>query len=122
MHREDKVKRVVLIRYIFVLFIFPIFAFSACISAPRPFDSEQWKAGNASIRGSMVDDTLSKKLLIGKTKAEISELLGKAEHSSKDWVGYDVVTNSRCYFWNCRLEINFDPESGRVVEDPQVSN
>jgi hypothetical protein len=40
------------------------------------FDSEKWKSGNARDRGKMVYDLRSSKILLGKTRREVDELLG----------------------------------------------
>ena len=72
-------------------------------------------------------------LLIGKSRAEVVELLGKpngygifdgvsvvrdvnCEDPKLDWFGHEVVTISRCYFWECRLNVNFSTDSYRVEE------
>lgn len=54
------------------------------------FDSGAWKAGAPGVRGKMADDLVEKGLLIGKTKAEIEEMLGKPDEESKGALGYFV--------------------------------
>ncbi|HEX8287802.1 MAG TPA: hypothetical protein VF556_07405 [Pyrinomonadaceae bacterium] len=78
--------------------------------------------GGKTVRGSMIEDIRNNKTLQGKTKNEIENLLGKADENSGNWVGYEVVTISRCYFWRCRMEINFDMRTKQVVGDVAVSD
>src|ERR1051325_10035978 len=72
----------------------------------RQFQSAEWKSGNASIRGGMSQDLINRKIVVGKTKDEIQDLLGKPDREQPDWCGYKVITIGRCrYVWECRLEV-----------------
>jgi hypothetical protein len=81
----------------------------------------------------MVQDLIDHGVLNGKSRSEVLELLGEpdycgtsnsaatAEHTKcdnpkVDWFGYKVVTLSRCYFWECRMNVNFSADSYRVEE------
>lgn len=91
-------------------------------SQPQSFDSQKWLSGSKSVRGSMVKDMDARRLLDGKTKAEIEQLLGKPDLRHEDWWGYNVVTISRCYFWNCRMQVSFDPKTGKAIGGVGVSD
>src|SRR6267142_6643140 len=75
----------------------------SCDTPPRKFDSAEWKAGDATTRGSMAQDLIDRKLLIGKSRAEVEGLLGKPDYPDADAHLYKVVTIARCGFWECRL-------------------
>lgn len=94
----------------------------ACSNSPQKFNSEKWKSGGKSVRGSMVEDLKESEILKNKTNSEIEQLLGKADESANDWLGYDVITISRCYIWNCRMEINFDSQTQKTKGDIAVSD
>ena len=87
----------------------------SCDTPSRKFDSAEWKAGDATIRGSMAQDLIDRKLLIGKSMADIESLLGKPDPQFKDAHLYKVVTIARCRFWECRLGVVFDDASGLVT-------
>jgi hypothetical protein len=89
--------------------------------------------GDPSLRGAMVEDLTDRGLLIGKSRTEVVELLGppngcgifdgvsvaqnaNCDDPKVDWFGYRVVTISRCYFWVCRMNVNFRTDSYRVEE------
>jgi len=86
---------------------------SSCSVAPRHFDSRQWNSGNPSSRGAMVQDLIDNGTLLGKSMPAVQQLLGPPDFHDADWYGYKVVTIARCRFWECRLDVKFDP-SGRV--------
>ncbi|SRR6266550_6138150 len=110
-----------------------------CSRTDSKFDSKEWKAGGASYRGTMVQDLTERGLLIGRTRTEVAELLGKPDmcgvsdeggptvvpadcsDEKVDWYGYNVVTIPRCHFWKCYLNVNFGPDTHRV-EDLAVSD
>jgi hypothetical protein len=101
---------------------------------PLPkFEPGRWRSGTKSSRGAMVEDLIAKGLLVGMTRSEVLQILGQpdycgipvasspdiaapAESSDPrvDWFGYKVVTISRCYFWECRMNVNFDHTTYRV--------
>lgn len=94
----------------------------ACGSSPQKFSSEEWKSGGKSVRGNMVEDLKSSGFLKNKTKSEVEQLLGKADEKGDDWLGYEVITISRCYFWKCRMEISFDSQTRKTKGDISVSD
>ncbi|PYT34946.1 MAG: hypothetical protein DMG58_03570 [Acidobacteria bacterium] len=103
-----------------------------CGRTDSKFDSKEWKTGGASYRGAMLPDLTERGLLIGRTRTEVAELLGKPDmcgaangdeptvvpancsDEKVNWYGYNVVTIPRCYFWKCYLNVNFDPGTNRV--------
>lgn len=100
------------------------------------FDARGWKSGNRWSRGAMVQDMIDRNLLIGKSRSEVLDVLGQPDYCAApdsssdstranakcsnpraDWFGYRVVTNARCsYFWECRMNVNFNTTSYRVEE------
>ena len=94
---------------------------AGCAPSPQQFNSQAWKSGGASVRGSMVLDLQARRLLKGKSKVEVEEMLGKPDYSASHWQGFKVVTIPRCNFWVCRMEVYFDEETEKV-EDVAVSD
>lgn len=45
----------------------------------KPFDSQQWKKGDAQTRGTMYFDLFVKRKLTGKSQAEVLDLLGEPD-------------------------------------------
>ncbi len=110
-------------KYSLIILIAVLFVFAdSCTVQTQNFDVEKWKAGSKSVRGSMISDIKSSGILRKKTKLQVEDLLGKADASQKDWLGYKVTTISRCYFWNCLMEINFDPQTKKTIGDIAVSD
>lgn len=97
---------------------------SACSApTPQPFDSKKWLSGDDSVRGSMVQDIKDRRLLEGKTKGEVEQLLGKPDFKLNEWVwAYEVVTISRCHFWTCGMELGFDPQTGKSSGGVAISD
>ena len=60
----------------------------------KEFNREQWIAGDSRIRGQMVNDLVEKKLLEGKSREEVTALLGTADVSN-DVLIYTVDTGTR---------------------------
>jgi hypothetical protein len=106
-----------------------------CTQADSKFDSKRWKAGRASTRGSMVYDLMGHDLLHDKSPSEVKELLGKPDNctigngpdmpvcddAKVGSFGYAVVSNPRCYFWKCQMDVVFGADSHRV-KDVAVSD
>lgn len=84
----------------------------SCNTPSRKFDSAEWKAGDATTRGSMAQNLIDSKLLVGKPRAEVEGLLGKPDLQDADAHLYKVVTIARCRFWECQLGVVFDHGSG----------
>lgn len=80
----------------------------------RPFDSVEWRNGNARSRGEMIEDLIDNRRLDGKSKEEITALLG--EGTEKDnTVNYTVDLGVRFGFKPSLFEfaVYFD-DNGRV--------
>lgn len=50
----------------------------------KPFDSQKWRDGDAQERGTMFVDMFKKRIISGKTKDEVLELLGEPDKRSTD--------------------------------------
>lgn len=70
----------------------------------------------------MIADLKDRQLLTGKTKVEIENLLGEPDYSDANWIAYKVNTISKCYIWECRMEITFDPQTGTALNRIDVSD
>ena len=75
------------------------------------FDTEKWRNGNQIERGNMSTDLVESKILIGKTKSEIIDLLGKPKDSSITNFHYLVDFG---YMTPFDLNISFDENNLRV--------
>jgi len=97
-----------------LLLLFVVVA-SSCTTPSRPFDSADWKRSDATNRGAMSEDLITRKLLIGKSRAEVEALLGKPDRQDADDLDYTVITVPRCRFvWECRLSVVVDRNSSLV--------
>jgi len=82
------------------------------------------------IPGRNGSDLMEHDLLRDKSPSEVRELLGKpddcttglepartgCDDAKVDWYGYRVVTISRCYFWECEMNVIFGADSHRVKD------
>ena len=82
----------------------------------RSFAAEQWAAGDMRARGQMVQDLVTRKLLEGKTRAEVESLLGAADQASTNSVEYRVDVGTRFVGsrWNYRLVVHFEDQGNKV--------
>ncbi len=64
-----------------VLFVCAVMACSSLIKdyKPKPFDSEKWRHGNRTVRGTMYFDLFEKHTLTNKTRDEVVQLLGEPD-------------------------------------------
>src|SRR2546423_5718507 len=67
-----------------VAMLLGVFAVVACSHlvkdyTPKPFDSEKWRNGNHTVRGTMYFDLFEKRTLTNKTKNEVVQLLGEPD-------------------------------------------
>jgi hypothetical protein len=82
------------------------------------FSSKEWKESDFRVRGRMYSSLLNQKLLTGKTRSEVIEILGKADEEYKDSIKYAIDLGSifeRCiqrYF----LMITFDEQTQKVKD------
>ena len=112
-----------LVRMAFCIIGFGILS-SCAEPKPQPFDTTKWLVGNASVRASMVQDINQRRLLEGKTKAEVVQLLGKPDYELNEWVwSYKVITIPRCRFiWPCGMELGFNPKTGKATGGVAISD
>jgi hypothetical protein len=82
------------IRDLYFIFVFILLSFLSSCAAPSPrtFNSEEWKSGGSSVRGSMVPDLIDRRLLEDKSKADVEQLLGKADSENLLSLDYKVIT------------------------------
>lgn len=94
------------------IFLFGLFTACGFIINNDQFDSAKWKRGDARTKGKMVYDLQKSKILIGKTKAEVAELLGKDDYPSENRKIYEIDTNVLTdeYF-----SIHFDEKTQNVI-------
>lgn len=74
------------------------------------FDSGVWKEANKRRRGRMAPDLEKSKLLVGKTKNEMEDLLGKIDFQNGEQSIYLIDVGE---FYDYYFKINFD-ETGKV--------
>ncbi len=68
----------------FLALVLMAFAVVACSSlvkdyTPREFDSDTWRSGNKTVRGTMYADLFEKATLTNKSKEEVEQLLGEPD-------------------------------------------
>lgn len=105
---------------LFLIFsVFLVFSVSCgVIVNNEKFDSAKWKNGDERAKGKMVYDLQSSKILIGKTQAEVIELLGRSDGSvlieSQHNAGdrFDIDTNFPIDIY---FTIHLDPKTQKVV-------
>lgn len=75
------------------------------------FDATRWKNGNSRIKGKMVYDLQNSKILIGKSKTEVDDLLGRDDYPSENRKTFVIDTNipTDIYF-----SIHFDKTTQKV--------
>jgi hypothetical protein len=68
----------------------------------QPFAAEVWRAGDASVRGTMVHDLMRQELLRGRTAADVVDFLGPPEWSrgayergSRYYITYKVYVGKK---------------------------
>jgi hypothetical protein len=95
-----------------------------------PFDSERWKAGDVRLRGRMTISLYAQEelIIIGKTQAEVKEILGEPgliyrdpccrDASIGDTYRYDIDFGMISERWLSRnaIYIIFDTETGKAVK------
>ncbi len=64
------------------------------IAVQRPFDSGAWKSGTAGVRGQMAEDLIDRGLLLGKTRTEVTQLLGAPDQEGMAFLRYDVLSGA----------------------------
>jgi len=83
------------------------------VSRPIPFHAERWKA-EPQVRAAMIDDLIADRMLLGKTRAEIEEKLGKPQAPDTIRDGnYIYLISSDGALDDLWLEVQF--ENDRVI-------
>jgi hypothetical protein len=80
------------------------------------FETERWRAGNRRQRARIVADLQSSKILVGKSRAEVSALLGPPDRDGwSDWSYYYAHGDHLMPIWDWVewVWVEFD-ESGQV--------
>lgn len=88
--------------------------FANCSLWRLEFDSAKWKTTSEMQKGRMVDDLSRRKLVVGKTKAEIIDLLGAPDKSEPDWFKYYAGVNSG-FLDRQFILVSFDPSSDKAT-------
>ncbi|HCE44721.1 MAG TPA: hypothetical protein DET40_14360 [Lentisphaeria bacterium] len=92
----------------------------------KSFNSKEWILGNELTRGEMARDLVSSKVLIGKTKEEVVELLGQPSSSKSSFNNdrfyyiVDIGRGSYVFDMPCKLNLYFDGDN--KVEDAYVAD
>jgi hypothetical protein len=110
-----------------------------CWPRASNFNAAKWKIGTKTSRGPMALDLIERRLLVGKSRAEILEMLGKPNECTVpspgfpgfqnssctdprvSSLGYKVITISRCYYWNCEMNVLLNPTT-YLVEEVNISD
>jgi hypothetical protein len=104
-----------------LLVVFTILIFStSCIYLMcnnLKFDSTKWKNGNARDRGRMVYDLQEGKILIGKTNAEVKDLLGGSDYKNivEGFTKGDVYDIETGILTEDYFTVHYDLENGKVT-------
>ncbi len=89
-----------------------------------PFKSEQWKNGDLRLRGQMSSNLKKSKILEGKTRSEVRELLGEPFHinsmpgETENW-SYKTDKGDKPfgdYIWIYWFHVDFSKRDGTVVK------
>lgn len=79
------------------------------------FDSEKWKTADLRTKGRMSRDLRDSNLLIGKTKSEVENLLGKPKFDGENWTyTIDVGDRFGTHVWTHNLILLFDKNTNTV--------
>ena len=93
--------------------------FLVCIGCRRrrgelkKFNSEEWKASSQVERGYMTSDLIKRKLLVGKTKPEVLEMLGVPKDISRTRFHYLLDYGYSTPF---HLDVIFAKTNQRITE------
>ena len=81
------------------------------------FQADQWRYGDYRVRGTMCRDLSEKKILIGKTRSEVKNILGEPEQDYDEFTKYAIDLGSIWERWMIRYNfmIDFDKETGLVT-------
>ncbi len=82
------------------------------------FNHAEWEKSDFRVRGRMASNLLDQKILIGKTRSEVTEFLGKPDEEYEDSVKYAVDLGSIFERWLQKyfIMITFDKQTQKVKE------
>ncbi len=84
------------------------------------FDSGAWKSGVGGVRGRMANDLIGRKVLLGKTRAEVQQLLGAPDQEGPGSLGYFVYFGADHALGPASvIRVELDPRAG-VVKDAHL--
>jgi hypothetical protein len=100
---------------------------------PKQFARERWQSGRDIYRGSMVQDLVGSRVLVGRSRQEVIHLLGEPNQCFAD--RYSVTctdqradgfeysfTARKCHLvWGCTLDVHFGMSSS-VVDSVTVND
>jgi len=110
-----------------------------CWPRASTFNAAKWKTGTRASRGAMALDLIERRMLVGKSRAEVLDILGRRDDCTVpspgfpglknspcsdprvSSLGYEVITISRCYYWKCEMNVLLDPTT-YLVEEVNVSD
>jgi hypothetical protein len=80
------------------------------------FDADKWKNADLRTRGRMLKDLKNSKILEGKTKSEVEELLGRPNSNiPNNWVyKIDLGHKFGSHAWTYNLNVEFHTEAETV--------
>jgi hypothetical protein len=82
------------------------------------FSPNEWQKSDARVRGRMYGDLLKQRLLLGKTRDEVIEMLGEPDHSELDFVKYAIDLGGINETWMQKyyLIVFFDKQTNKVIK------
>lgn len=96
-------------------FSFSLILLTGCqnSSSKIPFEKEKWRQADLRTKGRMMKDLLERNLLIGKTRNEVTDLLGEPDYEELYYLSYKVDLG-KMYVYD--LVIKLDSASRKAVE------
>lgn len=100
---------------------------------PKHFHPKRWQSGSEISRGSMVKDLIERRILIGRTRTEVIELLGEPDYCLRNNKFLDCkdeksdafeyrFNGRRCHpIWGCTMDIHFEASS-QIADSTFISS
>jgi hypothetical protein len=111
--------------YNLLIILLALLCLSSCRKkvVPEPFDSTKWLVGDEEAKGKMSKDLVSSRLLIGKNKTEVLELLGTPSYTNdisnifsyKVDLGYKYGSDK--WFYELKLFFTNEKVSNVILSD-----
>ena len=80
---------------------------------PQKFDATKWKTASQEEKGLMASDLVENKILIGKSKAEVLQLIGEPKDSSDINFSYIIDFGFMVPFI---MDVSFNNNEGNVIK------